>query len=134
MTLTQLLNESVTTRSRRFANRFNYARDMCHGTIMHPVIVRAIFEPGKSQKADGLTKVLTSALMKHLCWTWVWHLSLTSVLLLRSSQSTILVKKLVSRRYPGLISIGSSELADLLSQPAPSVSPEVHNTKRCGTC
>ena len=40
------------------ANRFNYARDMCHGTTLHPAAVRAVFEPGKSQKADGLTKVL----------------------------------------------------------------------------
>ena len=64
VTLTQLRNESVTTRSRPFANRFNYARDMCHGTTMHPAAVRAMFEPGKSQKADGLTKVLTGASMK----------------------------------------------------------------------
>ena len=32
VTLSQLRNESVTTRSRPFANKFNYARDMCHGT------------------------------------------------------------------------------------------------------
>ena len=32
VTLTQLWNESVTTRSRPFANRFSYVRDMCHGT------------------------------------------------------------------------------------------------------
>ena len=63
VTLTQLRNESVTTRSRPFANRFNYARDMCHGTSMHPASVKAVFEPGKSQKADGLTKVLAGALM-----------------------------------------------------------------------
>ena len=64
VTLTQLRNESVTTRSRPFANKFNYAHDMCHGTSMHPPSVKAIFEPGKSQKADGLTKVLAGALMK----------------------------------------------------------------------
>ena len=64
VTLTQLRNESVTTRSRPFANKFNYARDMCHGTSMHPASVKAVFEPGKSQKADGLTKVLSGALMK----------------------------------------------------------------------
>ena len=29
VTLTQLRNESVATRSRPFANRLNYARDMC---------------------------------------------------------------------------------------------------------
>ena len=62
--LTQLRNESVTTRSRPFANKFSYARDMCYGTSMHPASVKAVFEPGKSQKADGLTKVLSGALMK----------------------------------------------------------------------
>ena len=64
VTLTQLRNESVTTRSRPFANKFNYARDMCYGTSLHPASVKAVFEPGKSQKADGLTKVLSGALMK----------------------------------------------------------------------
>ena len=64
VTLTQLRNESVTTRSRPFANKFNYARDMCYGTSIHPASVRAVFEPGKSQKADGLTKILSRAAMK----------------------------------------------------------------------
>ena len=64
VTLTQLRNESVTTRSRPFANKFNYARDVCYGTSVHPASVKAVFEPGKSQKADGLTKVLSGALMK----------------------------------------------------------------------
>ena len=64
VTLTQLRNESVTTRSRPFANKFNYARDMCYGTSIHPASVKAVFEPGKSQKADGLTKILSGALMK----------------------------------------------------------------------
>ena len=64
VTLTLLRNESVTTRSRPFANKFNYARDMCYGTSVHPASVKAVFEPGKSQKADGLTKVLSGALMK----------------------------------------------------------------------
>ena len=64
VTLTQLRNESVTTRSRPFANKFNYARDMCYGTSVHPASVKAVFEPGKSQKADGLTKVLSGASMK----------------------------------------------------------------------
>ena len=64
VTLTQLRNESVTTESHPFANKFNYACDMCHGTSIHPASVKAIFEPGKSQKADGLTKVPTGALMK----------------------------------------------------------------------
>ena len=52
------------TRSRPFANKFSYARDVCHGTSIHPASVKAVFEPGKSQKADGLTKVLAGALMK----------------------------------------------------------------------
>ena len=56
VTLTQLRNESVTTRSRPFANKFNYARDMWKGASIHPASVKAMFEPGKSQKADGLTK------------------------------------------------------------------------------
>ena len=41
VTLTQLRNQSVTTRSRPFANKFNYARDMCHGTSIHPASVKA---------------------------------------------------------------------------------------------
>ena len=41
-----------------------YARDMCHGTSIHPASVKAVFEPGKRQKADGLTKVLAGASMK----------------------------------------------------------------------
>ena len=62
--LLQLRNESVTTRSRPFANKFNYARDTCHSTSIHPASLKAIFEPGKSQKADGLTKVLAGASKK----------------------------------------------------------------------
>ena len=51
--LTQLRNESVTTRSRPFANKFNYARDMCYGTSMHPASVKAVFEPGKAKRLMG---------------------------------------------------------------------------------
>ena len=65
VTLTQRQNESATSRSRPYANRFNYARDMCHGTSLHPASVKAAFEPGKSQKADGLTNVLAGALLKN---------------------------------------------------------------------
>ena len=50
----QVRNESVTTRSRPCANRFNYARDMCHGTSMHPAAVKAVFEAGQA-KARRLT-------------------------------------------------------------------------------
>ena len=35
-----------------------------HGTTLHPAAVRAVFEPGTSQKAGGLTKVLTNASIK----------------------------------------------------------------------
>ena len=37
---------------------------MCHGTSIHPASVKAAFEPGKSQKADGLTEVLAGASMR----------------------------------------------------------------------
>ena len=30
---------------------------MCHSTSLHPAAVKAVLEPGESQKADGLTKV-----------------------------------------------------------------------------
>ena len=32
---------------------------------MHPASVKAVLELGKSQKADGLTKVLAGALLKN---------------------------------------------------------------------
>ena len=44
VTLTQLRNGSVTTRSRPFANKFNYARDMCYGTSIHPASVKAVLQ------------------------------------------------------------------------------------------
>ena len=91
--------ESVTTRSRPFANKFSYARDMCHGTSLHPAAVKAVFESGNSHQADGLTKVLAGASMKRLCRTLVWHLSLADVLLCLF-QATILVEELVSRTIP----------------------------------
>ena len=56
VTLTQLRNESVTTRSRPFANKFNYARDMCHGTSIHPASVKAIFEPERAKRPMGSQK------------------------------------------------------------------------------
>ena len=37
---------------------------MCHGTTLHPASVRAVFEPRKSQQADGLTEVLARAFFK----------------------------------------------------------------------
>ena len=54
--LTQLRNESVTTRSRPFANvPRNY---------MRPAL-RAFVEPGTTQKADGLTKILSGIALKN---------------------------------------------------------------------
>ena len=44
VTLTQLRNESVNTRSRPFANKFSYARGMCHGTSVHPAAVKAVLK------------------------------------------------------------------------------------------
>ena len=67
VTLTQLRNESVTTRSRHFANRFNYAREMCHGTTLHSASVRAVFDGLKAFVSDlGLG---TSPLIRnHYCY------------------------------------------------------------------
>ena len=62
VTLTQLWIEVVTARSSPFANRFNHAHDMCHGTSVYPASVRVVFEPWK---ADGLTKVLSSVALKN---------------------------------------------------------------------
>ena len=75
VTLTQLRSESVTTRSRPFANKLSSACDMCHGTSVHPAAAKAMFEPGKSQTADGLTKVKAGASMK----TFVSDLGLASL-------------------------------------------------------
>ena len=95
VTLTQLRNESITTRARPFANKFSYARDMCHGTSVRPAGVKAVFEPGKNQKADGLTKVLAGASMK----TFVSDLGLASDSLMCYilPQATILVEEIVFR-------------------------------------
>ena len=41
---------------------------------MHPASVKAVFEPGTCQKADGLTKILTGASLKN----FVSDLGLTS--------------------------------------------------------
>ena len=63
VTLTQLRNESVTTRSRPFATLFNHARDMCHGTSMYPASVK-----------DELTKIL--CILEEFCvrsWSGTSH-------------------------------------------------------------
>ena len=67
VTLTQMRNESVTTRSRPFANKFNYARDMCHGTSIHPASVKAVFEPGKSQKSGWPHKSTYWCIHENFC-------------------------------------------------------------------
>ena len=36
----------------------SYLRDVCYGTLLHAPCVDPVFEPGKTQKADGLTKIL----------------------------------------------------------------------------
>ena len=66
VTLTQLRNESITTRSRPFANNFSYARDMCHGTSVHPASVKAVFEPGKAKRLMASQKYLLLLPGKHL--------------------------------------------------------------------
>ena len=38
---------------------------MCHGTNLYPASVRAAFEPGSAQKADGLIKILLGASLKN---------------------------------------------------------------------
>ena len=92
VTLTKLRNESVTTRSRPFANRFNYAGDMCHVTTLHLAAVKAVFEAGKSQTADGLTKGLNGASMNDICVRPGSGSSHSLVVLLSCpSQATILV-------------------------------------------
>ena len=67
---------------------------------MHPASVKAVFEPGKSQKADGLTKVLAGAsIKKPLCRTLVWHLSLDDVSYFASNH------QLVEELWRGLTNI-----------------------------
>ena len=47
------------------------------GTSMYPASVKAVSKPGTSQKADGLTKILTDASLKNfasdLCLTPLTH-------------------------------------------------------------
>ena len=56
VTLTQLRNESVTTRSRPFANKCNYARDICHGTSIHPASVKAYLGQERAKRPMGSQK------------------------------------------------------------------------------
>ena len=68
--LKQLRNDSIVVRTRPFGKCYSYLRDVCYGTLLHPPCVDPVFEPGKTQKADGLTKILGRslqlALMSHL--------------------------------------------------------------------
>ena len=68
--LKQLRNDSIVVRTRPFGKCYSYLRDVCYGTLLYPPCVDPVFEPGKTQKADGLTKILGRnlqlALMSHL--------------------------------------------------------------------
>ena len=68
--LKQLRNDSIVVRTRPFGKCYSYLRDVCYGTLLHPPCVDPVFELGKTQKADGLTKILGRnlqlALMSHL--------------------------------------------------------------------
>ena len=56
--LKQLKNDAIMTRSRPFGKCYSHLRDMCYGTLLHPPYVEPVFQSGKTQKADGLTKIL----------------------------------------------------------------------------
>ena len=56
--LKQLKNHSVMVRNRPFGKCYSYLRDMCYGTLLHPPCIEPVFQSGKTQKADGLTKIL----------------------------------------------------------------------------
>ena len=60
--LKQLRNDSIVVRTRPFGKCYSYLRDVCYGTLLHPPCVDPVFEPGKTQKADGLTKILGRSL------------------------------------------------------------------------
>ena len=55
--LKQLRNDSIVVRTRPCGNCYSYLRDVCYGALLHPPCVDPVFEPGKTQKADGLTKI-----------------------------------------------------------------------------
>ena len=55
--LKQLRNDSIVVRTRPFGKCYSYLRDVCYGTLLHAPCVDPVFEPGKTQKADGLTKI-----------------------------------------------------------------------------
>ena len=56
--LKQLSNDSSVVRTRPCGKCYSYLRDVCHGTLLHAPCVDPCFEPGKTQRADGLTKIL----------------------------------------------------------------------------
>eukprot|EP00971_Amphidinium_carterae_P331441 6464992-Amphidinium_carterae.1 len=49
--LRQLRNQKITVRSRTFANKFHYVRDLCYGTVtvQHPPAVILSYCPGTEQ-------------------------------------------------------------------------------------
>ena len=53
--LKQLKNHSIVVRNRPLAKSYSYLR---HGTLLHPPCIEPSLLPGKSQKADGMTKIL----------------------------------------------------------------------------
>ena len=56
--LKQLRNDSIVVRTRPCGKCYSYLRDVCYGTLLHAPCVDPVFEPGKTQKADGLTEIL----------------------------------------------------------------------------
>ena len=55
--LKQLKNDSIVVRTQPCGKCYSYLRDVCYGTLLYPPCVDPVFEPGKIQKADGLTKI-----------------------------------------------------------------------------
>ena len=56
--LKQLRNDCIVVRARPCGKCYSYLRDVCYGTLLHAPCVNPVFEPGKTQKAAGLTKIL----------------------------------------------------------------------------
>ena len=58
--LKQLRNDSIVVCTRPCGKCYSYLRDVCYGTLLHAPCIDPVFEPGKTQKADGLTKIFWS--------------------------------------------------------------------------
>ena len=52
--LRQLKNDSIVVRTRPLGKCYSFLRDVCDGALLHAPCVDPVFEPGKTQKADGL--------------------------------------------------------------------------------